>query len=142
MKRKATRDIEALKAEARLYIDAKFQAAMTHPALMSPGSAIATVYQRQEMQAVEYLTNPDAYVPGTYCWLEKLVGVTGEDINQVAQIIVYMADLWEPIGAELNSIRLTAKGMVDAATRISEIDTAKATADSGYEQVLSNIPSL
>lgn len=139
MRVKGTRDIAKLRAEAKDAIDAAYNQAMNHPELMSPGTGIAVTYLKCEAEAIEYLTSGGNHAPGTYRWLEKLVGVTGEDLNQVAQIVAYMADFWQNIGPELNAIRLTQKDAVDAATTPAAIDAARNAAVDEFNQILAQL---
>lgn len=141
MRVKGTRDIAKLRDEAKAAIDAAYNKAMTHPALMSPGDAITATYIEQAREATAYLLNPDEYTPGDYPWIEDLVGVNGETLEQAVQIVVNMAYMWRPIGARLNRIRLAGKNTISEATTPAAIEAARVATVNGFGQILAQLSS-
>jgi hypothetical protein len=81
------------------------------------GVGQAMVYQEKEREALAYLA--DNQVVGPH--LQAEVGITGEDLFQVATIIVFMAAQWREISARIEGKRLEVKAAIDAAANHTEV---------------------
>lgn len=103
-------DLAALKRELRAGIDAA--AEVERSRYITPGAGQALTYQGKAAEAERYIQTSGA---GDYPLLAAEVGVTGETLQQVAQIVANLHAQWQMIGGAIERARLTAKAAVDAA---------------------------
>lgn len=97
-------------------IDRQAEAARTR--FITAGSGQALVYWRKGQQARECLAAHDAQNPpaaGKYPALEAEVGITGETVLAVAQVIADIEEGWAQVADAIETIRLAAKRAVEDA---------------------------
>lgn len=131
MKLSLTKDLEALRAAAKRKVDGGAEAA--RQLYVTPGSGQAMVYLVKEAQAKGCLADPNPN-PADYPLLACTVGTerhpeTGaiaQDVTEVAQIVLGMAQQWAQIAAAIETARLGAKNAVDDATTPAQIEAAAA----------------
>lgn len=75
-------------------------------------------YARKVEEAKAFLDDPDSDYP----MLSASVGIDGETIEQVAQIVLNLDYQWSIIGAQIEAVRLAAKAEVNAAETVDEIE--------------------
>ncbi len=111
-----------MRAEARRQIDAAAEAARGQ--YLTPGSGQAIVYTRKEEEARRLLAAVaagQAIDPAAYPHLAAEVGITAPTIEEVANVVVAMADAWSAISAQIEGIRLSAKAALAGAATPAEI---------------------
>lgn len=81
---------------------------------ITPGTGQAMTYQQKvsEAQAFKSANDPQ---PSDYPILSSEVGITAETLNDVADVVLAAFAQWQQIGAMIESIRLGAKRVIDAA---------------------------
>lgn len=55
-------------------------------------------------------------VPENYPMLASELGITGETLSDVANVIISMNEMWRVVGSSIEQIRLSAKKSIDEAT--------------------------
>lgn len=103
-------DLSALKRALKAEIDAAAEAERAR--YITPGSGQAMTYQAKSAEAVRYLAIAGE---GDYPLLNAEVGVTGETLHQVAQIVANLHGQWQVVGGLIERARLSAKAAIDAA---------------------------
>lgn len=79
---------------------------------ITPGAGQAMTYTAKAAEAARYIERGGI---GDYPLLSAELGVTGETLQQVAQVVINMHSQWQSIGAAIERARLSAKAAVDAA---------------------------
>nr|WP_278434127.1 hypothetical protein [Brucella anthropi] len=81
---------------------------------ITPGAGQAMTYEQKvaEARAFKAASDPQA---ADYPVLSSEVGITGETLSEVAEIVLAAFALWQQIGSAIESIRLGAKRDIDAA---------------------------
>lgn len=130
-----TKDLGALRSAAKMTIDVESEKIRNHPQLLSPGSGMALVYKEKHLEALAYAADPESYVEGDYPLLEASVGIESENIQQQAQIVLYMANLWKSPAAEIEKVRLGTKMAVDEARTPAGIEAAVQQGLAGLQQI-------
>ena len=108
-------DREAIKAE----IDR--QAEEVRLQFVTPGAGQALVYQ-QKLYEAQTLEPP--FDPEDYPMLAAELGITGETLEEVAGVVLAIANQWKAMAAAIETARLGAKKAVDDATTLEELDAA------------------
>lgn len=90
------------------------------------------IYLDKERQALAWLTDPDPD-PAEYPGLVAEVGITGETVHEVAQVVANLAVLWRGISALIEPICLGAIAQIESATTFAEVDSAVAGARQALE---------
>lgn len=104
--------LETVKEQLKAAVDA---AAERQRALyITPGAGQALTYKAKAEEALAVLADPSPHPPD-YPLLSAEVGVTGETLQQVAQIVAHMHAQWQLVGGAIERARLAAKAAVDAA---------------------------
>ena len=130
-----TKNLVALRASAKMALDTEAEKVRNHPQLLSPGSGMALVYKEKHLEALAYTADPESYEVGDYPLLEASIGIESENIQQQAQIVLYMASLWKAPAAEIETVRLGSKAAVDEALTPADIETAKQQGLQGLAQI-------
>lgn len=85
---------------------------------ITPGVGQSMTYARKVEEAKAFIADPE----GDYPMLSASVGIDGDSLEQVAQIILNLDYQWSLIGAHIESVRLAAKAGINAAKTVSEIE--------------------
>ena len=83
------------------------------------GSGQAMVYQQKELEATQLINDINqgvTIVDNNYPHLAAEIGTTGPTVEDVANVIVTMAQQWRMISAQIEGARLKAKADIDAET--------------------------
>lgn len=124
------KELNMAKQSAIAEVKVKIAAARETHITVLPGQD--AIYQAKENEAVAYLAeNPPPSDLTNYPFLAAEVGVTAVNANALAQLWLGMATQWRGVAAQLEQLRLSAVGSINAATSQSEIDTAMATFNAG-----------
>lgn len=104
--------LEAIKVQLKRRVDADAEAERLN--YITPGEGQAMTYQQKvdEARAFKVTSNPKA---ADYPVLLSEVGITGETLSEVAEIVLAAFAQWQQIGAAIESIRLGAKRDIDTA---------------------------
>lgn len=118
---KAIAEVNRLRGEAR-----------SHWITVLPGQDM--VYLDKERAALAYLADqePD---PEDYPGLSAEVGITGETLYEVAQVVVNLAYLWRHVSAGIEGICLGAIAEIEATAIFAEADGAVEAAREALEVV-------
>jgi hypothetical protein len=81
------------------------------------------IYLRKEQEAISYVSAA-APVLSDYPMIQAEVGITAPSGYEVAQIWLYMSQMWQIFASQLEAIRLTATNAIASATTEAEIITA------------------
>jgi hypothetical protein len=118
-----TRPLATLKSEAADRIDALSGKTRLKYVTVSPG---------QEMTYTAKLADAKAYIAAgypvdatPYPWIATEATMTGATPTQVADLIVYTANLWATVGATIEGTRQEAKRGINAALTVTDIRTAE-----------------
>jgi hypothetical protein len=84
------------------------------------------IYLRKEAEAIAYISATDP-VLSDYPMIQAEVGITAPTGYEVAQIWLYMSQMWQVVASQLEAIRLTAVNAIASATTEAEIIDAFAT---------------
>lgn len=103
-------DLVGLKVALKSDIDAAAEAERSR--YITPGSGQALTYQAKAAEAARFIEHAGI---GDYPLLSAEVGVTGETLQQVAQIVINLHAQWQIVGGLIERARLAAKAAVDAA---------------------------
>lgn len=115
-------DLASLKQAAKAEIDAA--AERERLKYITDGAGQQMAYQQKYLEAKAYLANPsidESEIPH----LVAEVGITGDDIAEVAGVVVYMRNQWLQLSASIEQKRLAAKMAVDLAMSPAQISAAK-----------------
>ncbi len=91
---------------------------------ITDGAGQAMTY-REKLEEAKALQNDAAPDPAGYPLLSAEVGVTGADLQAVADVILAQAVAWRPIAAAIEAARMGAKKAINAATTETEIQAAE-----------------
>lgn len=94
--------------------------------IITPGTAMAMIYMRKEVQAAAVLDlpDPDAADPAVYSLVASEASYDGVSMRTAAEVINTRALAFEKIGSVWDQLRLEAKKSVRDATTVAEIDSA------------------
>lgn len=106
----ATPTLSDIRKAAIEQIDAAAEAARLR--FITGGAGQAMTYQTKLEQARKL----QAGEPGPFPMLLASVGVEGETVQDVAALVIATYDAWEPIGAQIENLRLTAKRDINEAS--------------------------
>lgn len=81
------------------------------------------IYQAKEAEAKAFLSDSDAD-PMEYPMLSAEVGITGDSLFQVAQIIMHLSFMLRQVAAGLERVRLNGIKGIEEATTIDNIDAS------------------
>lgn len=109
-------DLESTRASALSTVDS--QAEQQRLIHITPGVGQSMTYARKVEEAKAFLVDPE----GDYPMLSASVGIDGDNMEQVAQIVLNLDYQWSLIGAHIESVRLAAKAEINAATTVEEIE--------------------
>lgn len=102
--------LETIRRSLKADIDAAAEAERGR--YITPGSGQAMTYQAKADEARRYIERGGL---GEYPLLNAEVGVTGETLQQVAQIVANLHAQWQIAGGLIERVRLSAKASIDAA---------------------------
>lgn len=119
MKIQLTKVGQQRKLEACQAVDAN--AEQIRLQFVTPGAGQMLAYQEKVREAEAYLLDELASVPH----LEAEVGITGESVYHVAQIVLGLRDYWKTVSAAIERTRLQAKASIMAATNQTELALAQ-----------------
>lgn len=92
------------------------------------GQATTYVYKAMECQKYKDAGYPAMGSPSEYPWIQAEMAATGGTAVQVADGILALAAAWETVGTSIETIRRTGKIAIDAATSVTDLETARDTA--------------
>lgn len=95
------------------------QAEQERLAHITPGVGQSMTYARKVEEAKAFTSDPD----GDYPMLSASVGIDGDSLEQVAQIVLNLDYQWSLIGSHIETVRLAAKRDVNEAKTVSEIES-------------------
>lgn len=101
-----------IKRQIKAHIDR--QAEVERARYITLGGGQAMTYQAKSAEAVRF-AGDHAPQADDYPLLAAEVGVTGETLQQVAQVVINMHAQWQVVGGLIERARLSAKAAVDAA---------------------------
>ena len=78
------------------------------------------IYLEKEREAKSFMLDPEP-VQANYPMIYAEVGITAETDYQVAQLWMNMSVYWRTVSAQLESLRLSYCGLVDAATSVAQM---------------------
>ncbi len=108
----APADLDAVKADLRLQVDTRAKSIRLQ--FITPGAGQALVYQRKAQEARDYLAAQSPQ-PEDYPVLSASVGIEGDTLSDIAQMVVAKENLWAGIAAVIEAKRLAGKAAIDAA---------------------------
>lgn len=116
--------LDHLKTGLKAQIDA--QAEQERLKYITPGAGQAMTYSRkvEQARAVLAASNP---VPEDYPMLATSIGIDGEDLISVANVIIGMNAAWETIGSAIELARLSAKRAIDQAETVEDAKAVTVT---------------
>lgn len=114
--------LEELKTILKANIDA--QAEIERGKYITPGSGQAMTYQAKAAEAMRFIETSGV---GEYPLLTAEVGVSGDTLADVANLVAYMYNQWLVIGGLIERARLQAKAQIDTAE--TNEDAEAVTAD-------------
>lgn len=109
-------DLEPIKVAAKRDIDAR--AEEVRALYITAGSGQALTYQAKAEEARHFIETDGA---GQYPFLSQEVGITGETLADVADVVFNMYNQWLAIGADIERVRLKAKRDIDIAETYQDI---------------------
>ena len=113
-------NITYFRNQAKIEIDK--QAENTRLLVVTPGSGQSLEYSYKVKDAELYLSTTPAPTSCEYFYLNAELGITGSTLEEVAQVILYMKNVWDQFGAAVAKERLTKKKLVDSAINKQEVD--------------------
>ena len=87
------------------------------------------IYLKKEIEAKNYLSDPSPNM-ANYPFLSSEIGITAETAYQLAQIWLYMSNMWNNIAASLEAARLGAQRVIESATTVEQINVVVAYTES------------
>lgn len=102
--------LEDVKRHIRAAIDRR--AEIERALYITPGAGQAMTYTAKAAEAARYIETSGV---GDYPLLRAEVGITGETLHQVAQVVANLHAQWQVVGGLIERARLAAKAAVDAA---------------------------
>lgn len=132
MRLSLAKDLEPLRAAAKIQIDADAEAVRLR--YITPGEGQAMVYQQKATEAEIVVSLPigeaeKADFPVLSAEIGPTVPPTDDedaDLRAAAQVVLNMRAMWAGIAAAIEALRLTAKNAVAAAGTPAEIEAASA----------------
>lgn len=88
-------------------------------AYITPGVGQSMTYARKLEEAKAYISDPS----GDFPMMSASIGVDGDDLDQIAQVILNLDYQWTVIGGYIETVRLSAKHYVNTANTIEEIQS-------------------
>lgn len=87
---------------------------------ITPGSGQAMVYLRKEQEALDWLDDNNAAAPH----IAAEAQATGRTMQEMAELVVQTAEAWRQLSPQIEALRQYHKGLIDAATSITEASSA------------------
>lgn len=109
-------DLTVVKAQIKAAIDGAAETERLK--YITPGAGQAMTYQRKTEEARRLraaIGAEEEIVPADYPLLAATIGIDGNTIAEVADIVIGMDNAWAVIGGAIEATRLGAKAAVDAA---------------------------
>lgn len=135
--------VEGEVVERTVLTEAQRQAALERIAAMradkraefiTDGAGQDMVYLNKERRAAEYIADPNPD-PADYPTLQAEVGTTGQTVEEVAQVILNLAAIWETASAAIEGLYYVAQADIQAATTLAEADAAVANMQAGLAAI-------
>lgn len=109
--------LDEVRSLSLISIDAQAeQERLTH---ITPGVGQSMTYARKVDEAKAFTS----YRDGDYPMLSASVGVDGDSLDQVAQIVLNLDYHWSIIGSHIEAVRLASKRDVNEAETVSQIES-------------------
>lgn len=112
MKITATKNLERIRQEAKKKVDNEAEKARLK--LLTKGEGQMLVYENKAEEMLSFFSqsNPN---PEDFPLLNAEVGITGNDVNEVAQVVQQVRTNWKNAAAQIEANRLSAKRNIEAA---------------------------
>lgn len=111
-------NLATVKSQYKSQVDAAAEGIRSQ--FITGGAGQSMTYLEKSKQATAYLQDP-APNANNYQMLTSLVGIDGDSVVEVAQVVKQRHDLWITIGAQIESVRLGAKRNIDSANNVTAV---------------------
>lgn len=119
-----TFDVDAARFAAKQSIDT--EAENMRARFITTGAGMAMTYQEKLAQARLALADAQL-VDGEYPLLEASIGIEGNSVAEIAQLVVSRYNLWVQVASVIETWRLGTKAAIDVATTREEVQAAMNT---------------
>jgi len=118
-------EIPLVEVKDRLFRQIDGEAEQCRLKYITAGAGQAMTYQRKFEQAERFISD-SAPVPQNYPLLAASVGIEGDDLYQVAQLVLNMSAMWEAVAGQIETARLGAKALVATSETITDAEAVVA----------------
>lgn len=119
--------LERVKARAVARVNAAVDAARTRYITDLPGQD--AIYAEKRLEALSYITQEPAQITEyDYPFLTNELGVTAPTAYELSQLWLNLADMWKPLAARIEGVRLGAIYQIETAPDAAAVDAIVAAA--------------
>ena len=133
------------KARAVEEVGRRVTAARARHVTLIPGQE--GTYVEKKAQALRWIATsvngpPEVADPGAFRFIFREVGTTGENPDQVAQVIANLANAWGIVGPDIEGARVDANAAIRASTNRAEIAACLDALDDDLDDAHANLAAI